>query len=192
MFEQIKSDLDVYAYRRGLPSGFLVLVPLFNMTTWPIIQYRMHHWVHNRIHLPVLRHFFLIFCNILKMIVVAVTGVTISERATIGKGFYIAHLTNIVISHNSVIGQYASIHQGVTLGGAGRGEKYGGPTLGDCVYVAAGAKIIGNIYVGNHALVSCNAVVTKNVPDNATVGGIPAKILNMEGSHGWVHFRPGI
>ena len=67
------------------------------------------------------------------------------------------------------------MHQFVTIGGNGRGKA---PIIGDNCFVGAGAVIIGDIKIGNNVTVGANAVVTKDVPDNATVGGVPAKILH--------------
>ncbi|MBR6446465.1 MAG: serine acetyltransferase [Prevotella sp.] len=114
-------------------------------------------------------------------------GIMISRHAQIGKGFYIGHYGTIVVSSKAVIGCNVNISHGVTIGVSNRGNNAGVPTIGDYVYIGPGAKIIGNIHVGNHAAIGANAVVTKDVPDNACVGGVPAKILNMEGSAGYVN-----
>ena len=96
---------------------------------------------------------------------------------------------NIIVSHHSKIGDYCSIHQGVTCGGAGRRDNYGGPKIGDKVYIAAGAKIIGKINIGNDVMIGANSVVVKNVKDKETVAGVPAKHINFQGSSGWIHYR---
>ena len=107
--------------------------------------------------------------------------------ADIGEGLFLGH-RNIVIG-NSVIGNNASFHADVTIGGAGRGTDHGTPVIGDSVYFGAGAKVIGKLKVGNNVLIAANAVVVKNVPDNAVVGGVPAKVLNYNGSSDYIHFR---
>lgn len=118
------------------------------------------------------------------------TGIEIHESAIIGEGLYIAHLGNIVIGHDTVIGKHASIHQGVTFGGHGRNtEQCGFPKSGDFVYFGAGAKIVGGVIIGNHVMIGCNAVVVKDIPDNGTAVGIPARVVNYNGSHGCVHYR---
>ena len=189
MFDTLSADLDVYAYRKGWPRWAWVFVPFFYTTCWPIITYRFNRWVFMEVKIPVLRQCLLVSGFILKRVVETITTVEISERADIGKGFFIAHLGNIVINHQSRIGQYFSVHQCVTLGGAGRGEAFGGPTIGDRCYAGAGAKIIGKIRIGNDVMIGCNAVVAKDVPDGVSVGGIPARVLNHLGSQGWVHYR---
>jgi serine O-acetyltransferase len=189
MFENLSEDLDTYAFRKGWPRWCWVGVPLFYTTSWPIITYRFNRWVVTHVRVPVIRQLLRFFGFIAKRAVETLTTVEISERAGIGKGVFIAHLGSIVISHHTRIGKYASLHQGATFGGAGRGEKFGGPTIGDRVYVGAGAKIIGKVRVGNDVMIGCNAVVVKDVPAGATVGGVPARVINQLGSRGWVHFR---
>ncbi|MBR5550540.1 MAG: glycosyltransferase [Muribaculaceae bacterium] len=109
-------------------------------------------------------------------------GIDLKRNTKIGEGFYIGHFSGIVISSAVVIGKNCNISQGVTIGVAGKGEDRGCPTIGNNVYIGAGAKVIGKITIGNNVAIGANAVVTKDVPDNAVVGGIPAKIISMNGS----------
>ena len=104
------------------------------------------------------------------------------RNTKIGEGFYIGHFSGIVISSAAVIGKNCNISQGVTIGISGKGEDRGCPIIGDNVYIGAGAKVIGRITIGNNVAIGANAVVTKDVPDNAVVVGIPAKIISMDGA----------
>lgn len=113
-------------------------------------------------------------------------GISISPNTTIGKGFYIGHYGGIVISSLAVIGENCNIMQGVTIGASSRGKNKGFPVIGDYVYMGAGSKIIGNVKVGSHAAIGANAVVTKDIPDYGVVVGIPAKIISLEGSDGYI------
>ena len=74
----------------------------------------------------------------------------------------------------------------MTIGQSNRGDRRGVPTIGSRVYIGPGAKIIGNIQIGNNVAIGANAVVTKDVPDNAVVAGIPARIISMDGADGYV------
>lgn len=94
----------------------------------------------------------------------------------IGPGLSIVHYGNIVISSGCNIGKNCRIHSGVNIG-ANAGERKAA-TIGDNVYIGPGAKIIGCIKIGNNSVIGANAVVTKNVPDSVTVGGIPARIIS--------------
>lgn len=98
----------------------------------------------------------------------------------IGPGLAIVHYGNIVISENCRIGENCRIHTGVSIG-ANAGEKEAA-IIGDCVYIGPGAKIIGNVSVGNNAVIGANAVVVNDVPDSVTVGGILAKIISEKNS----------
>ena len=105
------------------------------------------------------------------------------------KAIYIGHFGGIIISGGAVIGRNCNISQGVTIGIAGKGKNRGIPIIGEGVYIGAGAKLIGKIHVGNNVAIGANAVVTKDVPDNAVVGGIPAKIISMNGSFEFINNR---
>ncbi|WP_439503607.1 serine O-acetyltransferase [Methylophaga sp.] len=104
-----------------------------------------------------------------------VTGADIPLTITISGGILLPHPNGIVLHPNSIIGPNCLIHQQVTLG-VKRGNE-GAPKLMGHVDIGAGAKIIGDITIGKHALIGANAVVTKDVPDFAIVAGIPAKII---------------
>jgi serine O-acetyltransferase len=96
-------------------------------------------------------------------------GIEIPRSAEIGAGFYIGHHGGITISGRARIGRNVNISQLVTIGVAGRGENRGVPIIGDDVYIAPGAKIFGKIRVGNNVRIGANAVVYKDIPDNAIV-----------------------
>lgn len=114
-------------------------------------------------------------------------GIDIPFIAQIGKGFYIGHFGCIVVNAETVIGNNVNISQGVTIGATNRGDKAGVATIGDRVYIGPGAKIIGAVTIGNNVAIGANAVVTHDVPDNAVVAGVPAKIISMNGSKGYVN-----
>jgi serine O-acetyltransferase len=96
-------------------------------------------------------------------------GIEIPRNARIGPGFYIGHFGGITISPYATLGRNCSISQQVTIGLSGQGEKSGAPTLGDNVYLAAGAKVFGKISIGNNVKIGANAVVHKSIPDRAIV-----------------------
>ena len=102
---------------------------------------------------------------------------------------YIGHFGGIIVSGGAKIGEYCNLSQGVTIGFAGRGEKRGCPTIGDRVYVATGAKVLGAITIGNDVAIGANAVVAKDLPDNAVAVGVPAKIISYDGAGDFVHYR---
>lgn len=117
------------------------------------------------------------------------TGITIRPQAEIGRGLYIGHSGGIHIGQYAVLGENCNISQEVTIGVAGRGSLRGTPHIGDRCYIGAGAKLFGSITIGCDVAVGANAVVTKSVPDRAVVGGIPAKVISLEGSFDFVLYE---
>jgi len=109
------------------------------------------------------------------------TGIEIHPGAQIGSGLFMDHGMGIVIGETAVIGNNCTIYHGVTLGGTGHGKGKRHPTIGDDVLIGAGAKLLGPFKVGNNAMIGANAVLLSEVPDNATVVGIPAKIVRIDG-----------
>jgi serine O-acetyltransferase len=108
-------------------------------------------------------------------------GIEISRSASIGPGCYIGHFGGIVVGP-AIIGRHCSISQGVTIGVSGRGEHEGLPTIGDNVYLAPGAKLFGKISIGHNVKVGANAVVYKDVSNNAVVAAPGFIILSHEGN----------
>lgn len=109
------------------------------------------------------------------------TGIEIHPGATIGKGFFIDHGMGVVIGETSVIGDNVTLFQGVTLGGTGKEKGKRHPTLGSNIVVGTGAKVLGNIKVGDGVMIGANAVVVKDVPDDSTVVGVPGRVVKKEG-----------
>ena len=110
------------------------------------------------------------------------TNVEIHPAAQIGKRFFIDHGAGVVIGETTIIGDDCSLYQKVTLGGVSFNKNTKRhPTLGNNVTVGAGAKILGDVKIGDDALVGSNAVVLKDVPQGSSVVGIPAYIVNLHG-----------
>jgi serine O-acetyltransferase len=109
------------------------------------------------------------------------TGIEIHPGARIGKGIFIDHGMGVVIGETAIIGDYALIYQGVTLGGTGKecGKRH--PTLGENVVVGAGAKVLGNIEIGNNVRIGAGSVVLRDVPSDCTVVGVPGRIVYRSG-----------
>lgn len=101
-------------------------------------------------------------------------GIEIGDEAKLGKGFRIVHYGGIFIDSRVVAGENLHISHDVTLGGVGSGKHKGWPTIGNNVYIAPGAKVVGNVRVGNNVKIGTNAVVDRDIPDNALVQVRPA------------------
>jgi serine O-acetyltransferase len=116
-------------------------------------------------------------------------GIDIPLETRIGAGLYIGHWGGITVGPKTVLGENCNLSQGVTIGEAGREGGRGVPVIGDRVYLGPGAKVFGKITVGNDVAIGANAVVGKDVPDSAVVGGVPAEIISMKGSADFVIVR---
>ena len=102
--------------------------------------------------------------------------VFISKQAEIGSGFCIGHCFSIIIS-KCKIGDDVTIMQQVTIGSSRGGGRAGYPSIGNQCFIGAGAKIIGNVTIGDNVVIGANAVVTKDIPEYSVAAGIPAKVI---------------
>ena len=110
------------------------------------------------------------------------TGIEIHPGATIGSGLFIDHGMGVVIGETAEIGDNCTLYQGVTLGGTGKDTGKRHPTLGDNVLVGAGAKVLGPVNIGSGSKIAAGAVVLKDVPEDSTAVGIPAKVVRTGGT----------
>ncbi|MCB2155137.1 serine O-acetyltransferase [bacterium] len=138
-----------------------------------ILCHRIIHQIY-RLHIPVLP-------KVLAWLNRLMTGVEIHPAANIGGGFFIDHGNGVVIGETAIIGDYCTIFHQVTLGGTGKETGKRHPTLKNYVVVGTGAKILGNITIGNDVYVGANSVVLTDVPDGCTVVGIPGRIVRQKG-----------
>ncbi|WP_107666539.1 serine O-acetyltransferase [Cyanothece sp. BG0011] len=109
------------------------------------------------------------------------TGIEIHPGATIGQGVFIDHGMGVVIGETAIIGDDCLIYQNVTLGGTGKESGKRHPTVGDSVIVGAGAKVLGNIEIGNHVRIGAGSIVLNDVPHDCTVVGVPGRVISRSG-----------
>ena len=102
-------------------------------------------------------------------------SVDINPAAQFGMGIMLDHASGLVAGETSIVGDGCSILHGVTLGGTGKSERDRHPKIGKNVLIGAGAKILGNIKIGDSARIAAGSVVLKDVGSNCTVAGVPAK-----------------
>ncbi len=138
-----------------------------------VIAHRIAHFFWKR-NIPILPRW-------LSQVTRFFTGIEIHPGARIGKGLFIDHGMGVVVGETSIIGDNVTLFQGATLGGTGKETGKRHPTIGNQVVVGAGAKILGNITVGDHAYIGANAVVLRDVPANSTVVGVPGHITKQDG-----------
>jgi serine O-acetyltransferase len=120
---------------------------------------------------------------ILDFFVQVLWGIEIPRTAQVGPGLYIGHYGGITVSSIAVIGRDCNLSQNITIGVSGAGPKRGAPTIGDNVYIAPGARLFGKITIGNNVKVGANAVIHKDLPDNAIAVMDPGfKIISYAGN----------
>ena len=172
LINEIKYDVEAVKERDPAAKGTLEVVLLYS-GVHAILAYRVSH----KLYLG--RHYF--SARAVSQLARFFTGIEIHPGATIGKGLFIDHGMGVVIGETAEIGDNCTLYQGVTLGGTGKDVGKRHPTLGDNVMVGAGAKVLGPIKINDNSKVAANAVVLKEVPENSTAVGIPAKVVRRHG-----------
>ena len=171
MFDHLKEDISIVFDRDPAARTHLEI-----LTTYPgvhaLMMHRFSHWLW-KARLYWLGRF---FSHIGRFF----TGIEIHPGATIGHRVFIDHGMGVVIGETAVIGDDCTLYHGVTLGGTSWNKGKRHPTLQQGVVIGAGAKVLGPITIGKNAKIGSNAVVVKDVPENATAVGIPARILEEE------------
>ncbi|EUJ11039.1 serine O-acetyltransferase [Methylophilaceae bacterium 11] len=171
MFNHLKEDISIVFDRDPAARTHFEI-----LTTYPgvhaLIMHRISHWFWTK------RFYWL--GRMLSHIGRWLTGIEIHPGATIGRRVFIDHGMGVVIGETAVIGDDCTLYHGVTLGGTSWNKGKRHPTLEAGVVIGAGAKVLGPITIGKNAKIGSNAVVVKDVPDNATAVGIPARILEEE------------
>jgi serine O-acetyltransferase len=105
----------------------------------------------------------------------------INPAARLGKGIFLDHATGLVVGETAVIGDDVSILHGVTLGGTGKENGDRHPKIGSGVLIGAGATVLGNIKIGKCSRIAAGSLVVKEIPNNVTVAGVPARIIGVAG-----------
>lgn len=167
-----RSDL-VAVYERD-PACHRLLQPVLYFKGYQAVQaYRVGHWLYENGDYD-LAYFF-------QMRISEIFGVDIHPAAKIGKGIMIDHAHSIVIGETAVVGDNVSMLHSVTLGGTGKEEEDRHPKVGNGVLIGAGAKVLGNIRIGDCSRIAAGSVVLHSVPECKTVAGVPAKIVGEAG-----------
>ena len=117
-----------------------------------------------------------------QFVVRALWGIELPRSAKIGPGLYIGHFGGIIVSPRAVLGSYCSLSPAITIGMSGEGARNGVPVIGDHVYIAPGARVFGKIHIGNNVKIGANAVVYRDLPDNAIVALPGFKIVSLAGN----------
>lgn len=138
-----------------------------------LLFHRFANWLHH-VGLPFVP-------RLISHIARFITGIEIHPGATIGQGVFIDHGMGVVIGETAIVGDGCLIYQGVTLGGTGKETGKRHPTLGEGVVVGAGAKVLGNLQIGNNVRIGAGSVVLRDVPSDCTVVGVPGRVVYRSG-----------
>lgn len=172
LLKTLKADFEIIFERDPAANNWLEV-----LFCYPGLQalfcHRIAHWLYC-LKLPLIPRLISYFSRWL-------TGIEIHPGARIGSHVFIDHGMGVVIGETAIVGDYALIYQGVTLGGTGKEVGKRHPSLGKYVIVGAGAKVLGNIQIGDHVRIGAGAVVLQNIPSNCTVVGVPGRIVRYQG-----------
>jgi serine O-acetyltransferase len=166
---EMREDIQAIKDRDPAARGTLEIV-LAYPGLHAVWSHRVTHWLWG--------HNFKLLGRVFSQITRFLTGIEIHPGAQIGEGFFIDHGMGVVIGETAEVGRNVTLYHGVTLGGTSleKGKRH--PTLGDCVVVGAGAKVLGAITIGAGSRIGANAVVVKSVPANSVVVGVPGQVVS--------------
>ena len=162
-----KEEIDII--KKKDPAARSVAEILLYPSLWAMIGYRISNWFHVR-GMYFLARFISQWSRL-------ITGIEIHPGAKIGKNLFIDHGMGVVIGETCEIGNNVTIYQGVTLGGTGKDVGKRHPTIGNNCLIGSGSKVLGPIVIGNNVKIGAGSVVLKDVEDNCTVVGIPARAV---------------
>ncbi|MCI6218334.1 MAG: serine O-acetyltransferase [Helicobacter sp.] len=168
LFSLIREDFAVVKTRDpALQSSFELLFNYPGLIA--LVHYRIAHWLYMR--------GFKKLGRAISGITLFLTNVDIHPEAKIGRRVFIDHAIGVVIGQTAVVGDDVTIYQGVSLGGVSLARTKRHPTIESGVVIGAGAKVLGDIVVGENAKIGANSVVIKDVPRDCTAVGIPARVI---------------
>ena len=171
-FSSMREDIAAVLERDPAAKSRLEVVCLYSglHALW---GYRLNHWLWI--------HHWRFIARALSQWGRLITGIEIHPGAQIGRRFFVDHGMGVVIGETTIIGDDVTLFQGVTLGGTGKETGKRHPTLQNNVVVGAGARVLGNIIIGENSRIGAGSVVLRDVPDNSTVVGVPGHIVLRRG-----------
>lgn len=172
MFKKIRKDLDaVLRYDPAARNKFEVILTYSGFHA--LVLYRFAHFMY--------LHNYKLLARFVSQFAKFLTGIEIHPAAKIGSGVFIDHGEGVVIGETAEVGNNVVLYQGVTLGGTGKDRGKRHPTIEDGVMISAGAKVLGPFTVGKNAKIGAGSIVLKPVPANATVVGVPGRVVKLNG-----------
>lgn len=170
MFYKIKKDIEYIMENDPAARTKLEVFLLY-----PSIHARLAHMISHFLYKKNL----LFLARLISQIARVLTGIEIHPGATLGAGILIDHGMGVVIGETAELGDRITIYHGTTLGGTGKEKGKRHPTVGDNVVIGAGSKVLGNIKIGSNSKIGANSVVLDDVPEGATVVGIPGRVVKI-------------
>ena len=168
MLKTFRSDIES-VFERDPAARSTLEILLCYPGLHAVLGHRLTHWLW--------RHNFRVLARWLSHVIRFLTGIEIHPGATIGPRLFIDHGMGVVIGETAEVGADVTLYHSVTLGGTSLAKGKRHPTLGDRVVVGAGAKVLGDIIIGEDSRIGANAVVIKSVPPDSVVVGIPGRIV---------------
>ncbi|WP_416676609.1 serine O-acetyltransferase [Egbenema bharatensis] len=172
LFKSLRADFQIIFDRDPAARNWLEV-----LFCYPGLQALMLHRVAHALYWMKLPFIPRLISHIARFL----TGIEIHPGARIGQGVFIDHGMGVVIGETAIVGDYALIYQGVTLGGTGKESGKRHPTLGSNVVVGAGAKVLGNLQIGDNVRIGAGSVVLRDVPSDCTVVGVPGRVVYRSG-----------
>ena len=172
MFKNLRELIQAYKDRDPAARSSIEILLLYPGIR-AVLNHRRAHWCY--------KHGFVFLARAISQHSRHVTGIEIHPGATLGRRLVIDHGMGVVIGETAEVGDDCLIYHGVTLGGTGKDIGKRHPTIGNNVLIGAGAKVLGPIKVGNNCRIAANSVVLKELPENCTAVGIPARIVKKDG-----------
>lgn len=172
MFNDLRETIEAYRARDPAARSWLEVLLLYPGIK-AVRSYRRANWFY--------RHDMKFMARAISQRSRRRTGIEIHPGATIGRRLVIDHGMGIVIGETAEIGDDCLIYHGVTLGGTGKDVGKRHPTIGNNVLIGTGAKVLGPIKVGDNSRIAANSVVLKEIPEDSTAVGIPARVVKIAG-----------
>ena len=172
MFKDLKETIAAYQARDPAARSWLEILLLYPGIK-AVHSHRLAHWCY--------RHNLKFLARAISQRSRRRTGIEIHPGATIGRRLVIDHGMGIVIGETAEIGDDCLIYHGVTLGGTGKDVGKRHPTIGNNVLIGTGAKVLGPIKVGDNSRIAANSVMLKEIPEDSTAVGIPARVVRIAG-----------
>ena len=172
MFNNLKETIAAYQARDPAARSWLEILLLYPGIK-AVHSHHLAHWCY--------RHNLKFLARAISQRSRRRTGIEIHPGATIGRRLVIDHGMGIVIGETAEIGDDCLIYHGVTLGGTGKDVGKRHPTIGNNVLIGTGAKVLGPIRVGDNSRIAANSVVLREIPEDSTAVGIPARVVRIAG-----------